>query len=78
MSMTWLAGHGPNIRLMFTELFLGRGSAFFGLDAIVSTEGTRRRIGMLWVPVTATCFIAVSSGFPLVLYLRERQCGLGP
>ena len=32
----WLHEHGLNIRLLFTELFLGRVSAFFGLDAIVS------------------------------------------
>ena len=83
----WLAEHGLNIRLMFTELFLGRVSAFFGLDAIVSalvllvfifSEGTRRKIGMLWLPVAGTCLIGVSCGFPLFLYLRERQCGRGP
>ena len=83
----WLAEHGLNVRLLFTQLFLGHVSAFFGLDAIVSalvllvfifSEGTRRKIGMLWLPVTATCLIGVSCGFPLFLYLRERQCGRGP
>jgi hypothetical protein len=82
----WLAEHGLNIRLMFTELFLGRVSAFFGLDAIVSavvllvfifSEGTRRKISMLWLPVAATCLIGVSCGLPLFLYLRERRVGRG-
>jgi Terpene cyclase DEP1 len=80
----WLAEHGLNVRLLFTELFLGRISAFFGLDAIVSAlvllvfifrEGTRRKISTLWLPVAATCLIGVSCGFPLFLYLRERQVG---
>jgi len=80
----WLHEHGLNIRLLFTELFLGRVSAFFGLDAIVSAlvlfvfifhEGARRKMRMLWLPVAATCLVGVSCGFPLFLYLRERQRG---
>jgi len=80
----WLAEHGLNVRLLFTQLFLGHVSAFFGLDAIVSAlvllvfifnEGTRRKIGMLWLPVAATCLIGVSCGFPLFLYMRERRFG---
>jgi hypothetical protein len=82
--LPWLAEHGLNVRLLFTHLFLGHVSAFFGLDAIISAlvlfvfifhEGTRRKIGMLWLPVIATCLIGVSCGFPLFLYLRERQIG---
>jgi hypothetical protein len=78
----WLTEHGLNLRLLFMELFLGRVSAFFGLDAIVSAlvlfvfifrEGTRRKMRMLWLPVAATCVVGVSCGFPLFLYLRERQ-----
>jgi hypothetical protein len=83
----WLAEHGLNIRLLFTQLFLGHVSAFFGLDAIVSalvlfvficSEGRRRKIAMLWLPVAATCLIGVSCGLPLFLYLRERQIGHSP
>jgi hypothetical protein len=70
--------------LLFVQLFLGHVSAFFGLDAIISalvllvfifSEGTRRMMGMLWLPVAATCLIGVSCGFPLFLYMRERQVG---
>jgi hypothetical protein len=83
----WLAEHGLNVRLLFTALFLGRVSAFFGLDAMVSavvllvfifSEGRCRKIGLLWLPVAATCVIGVSCGFPLFLYLRERQLGATP
>jgi len=80
----WVAEHGLNVRLLFMQLFLGHVSAFFGLDAIISalvllvfifSEGTRRKMGMLWLPVAATCLIGVSCGFPLFLYMRERQVG---
>jgi hypothetical protein len=83
----WLAEHGLNVRLLFTQLFLGHVSAFFGLDAIVSAlvlfvfifhEGTRRRMRMLWLPVAATCLVGVSCGFPLFLYLRESQAARDP
>jgi uncharacterized protein DUF2834 len=78
--LPWVAEHGLNLRLLFMQLFLGHVSAFFGLDAIVSAlvlfvfifhEGPRRRVGMLWLPVVATCVVGVSCGFPLFLYLRE-------
>jgi hypothetical protein len=78
----WLAEHGLNVRLLFTQLFLGHISAFFGLDAIISAlvllvfifrEGTRRKMAMLWLPVAATCLVGAGCGFPLFLYLRERQ-----
>jgi hypothetical protein len=80
--LPWLAQHGLNVRLLFMQLFLGHVSAFFGLDAIVSAlvlfvfifhEGTRRKTPMLWLPVAATCVVGVSCGFPLFLWLRERQ-----
>ena len=83
----WLAEHGLSVRLLFTQLFLGHVSAFFGLDAIVSAlvlfvfifhEGTRRRMRMLWLPVAATCLVGVSCGFPLFLYLRESQAARDP
>ncbi len=78
----WLAEHGPNIRLMATELFSTRIGAFFGLDVLVSAvallafirhEGRARRVPYRWLSVVATCLIGVSCGLPLFLYLRERQ-----
>ena len=64
------------------ELFSTRIGAFFGLDVIVSAivliafilwEGRRVRMSALWVPIAATCFIGVSCGLPLFLFMRERQ-----
>jgi hypothetical protein len=80
--LPWLAEHGPNVSLLTTELFSTRAGAFFGLDVLVSAvvliafirrEGARRKMGMLWLPIAATCLIGVSCGLPLFLYLRERQ-----
>jgi hypothetical protein len=80
--LPWLAEHGPNVPLLFTELFSTRMGAFFGLDVMVSAvvliafirrEGAKRKMRMLWLPIAATCLIGVSCGLPLFLYLRERQ-----
>ncbi len=80
--LPWLAEHGPNIPLLFTELFSTRAGAFFGLDVLISAvvliafirrEGARRKMSILWLPIAATCLIGVSCGLPLFLYLRERQ-----
>jgi hypothetical protein len=80
--LPWLAEHGLNVPLLITELFSTRMGAFFGLDVLVSavvliafirSEGARRKMVMLWLPIAATCLIGVSCGLPLFLYLRERQ-----
>jgi hypothetical protein len=80
--LPWLGAHGLDVRLLVTELFSGRISAFFGLDVLVSAvvvlcfifqEGTARKIRLLWLPIAATCLVGVSCGLPLFLYLRERE-----
>jgi hypothetical protein len=78
----WLLKHGPNISLLFTELFSTNAGAFFGLDVLISAvaliafirrEGAAHKMKTLWMPIAATCLIGVSCGLPLFLYLRERQ-----
>jgi len=78
----WLIEHGPNIPLLFTEIFSTKVGAFFALDVLISAvvligfirrEGAARKMRMLWMPIAATCLIGVSCGLPLFLYLRERQ-----
>jgi Terpene cyclase DEP1 len=80
--LPWFVEHGLNIPLLFAELFSTRMGAFFGLDVLVSAvvlvvfirrEGARQKMGLLWLPIAATCLIGVSCGLPLFLYLRERQ-----
>jgi hypothetical protein len=80
--LPWLAEHGPDIPLLFRELFSTRAGAFFGLDVLVSAvvlitfirrEGATRKMRALWLPIAATCLVGVSCGLPLFLYLRERH-----
>jgi hypothetical protein len=80
--LPWLVDHGPNLHLLFTELFSTRMGAFFGFDVLVSAivllafirrEGAKCHMHSLWLPIAATCLVGVSCGLPLFLYLRERQ-----
>jgi len=78
----WIAEHGLDVPLLFKELFATHVGAFFGLDVIISAvalivfirrEGAARNMGLIWLPIAATCLIGVSCGLPLFLYLRERS-----
>jgi hypothetical protein len=78
----WLAENGLNARLFLQHLFANRISTFFVFDVIISAvvllrfavvESARLRIRNRWLIVFATLFVGVSLGFPLFLYLRERQ-----
>jgi hypothetical protein len=78
----WFAEHGLNVNLLVTELFSTRIGAFFGLDVLVSAivllafitwEGKRLHMKKLWIPAAATCFIGVSCGLPLFLFMREPE-----
>lgn len=78
----WVIDHGLNLSLLFQELFATRIGAFFGLDVVVSAivlfvfifaEGRRLSVSLLWLPILATLLVGVSLGFPLFLYLRQRQ-----
>jgi hypothetical protein len=80
--LPWVLEHGLNLSLLCQELFATRIGAFFGLDVVVSaivlfvfiaTEGRRLEIANLWLPIIATLLVGVSLGFPLFLYLRQRQ-----
>ena len=77
----FLREHGLDFRVFVEQLFATRIGAFFGWDVIVSslvlwvfvaTEGRRKRIGHLWMPIAANLAVGVSLGLPLFLYMRER------
>jgi hypothetical protein len=76
----WVVEHGVNLPLFVRDLFANRISSFFGLDVLVSAavlfifivvEGSRLGMRLLWLPIVATCFVGVSLGLPLFLYLRQ-------
>ncbi len=78
----WVAEHGLDLRLMWSELFSTRIGGFFGIDVLLSavtlitfirSEGAQRKVRLLWLPVAATCLVGVSCGLPLFLCLRERM-----
>lgn len=80
----FLSEHGPDLPLLFQQLFQTNASAFFGVDVIISglalllfipSEG--RRLGMrnLWAYALCTLLVGVSLGLPLFLFFRERRLG---
>ena len=78
----WLSQHGLQLGSFVHELFSTRVGAFFGLDVIVSALvlfvfafAERRAVSIrhIWLPIAATLVVGVSLGFPLFLYMRQRQ-----
>ena len=80
--LPWVAAHGLDVQLFFSELFSTHIGGFFGMDVIASSltlfafvwiEGRSLGISRLWLPVVATFSVGVSLGLPLFLYMRQRQ-----
>ena len=78
----WLLQHGLNLASFMRELFSTRIGAFFGMDVIVSAltlifftgrEGQRLKIPYRGLVLLSVLAVGVSLGFPLFLYLRERE-----
>ena len=78
----FIAEHGLDLGLFWSQLFANRISAFFALDVLVSSvvlwilvlwEGRRNRLEHLWAPILGSLTVGVSLGLPLFLYIRERQ-----
>ena len=78
----WAMEHGLDMRLFLQQLFANRIGGFFGLDVLVSAvtligfvrnEGGRLKMDRLWLPIASVLLVGVSLGFPLFLYLRERE-----
>jgi hypothetical protein len=80
--LLFLREQGFDLSLVVEQLFANRISAFFGLDVIVSavvlwvmivTEGRRRGVRNLWLPILASVTVGVSLGLPLFLYMKESR-----
>lgn len=76
----WIADNGFNIPLLIEQIATSRIAAFGWLDVIVSalvlfvfvfTDGQKRKVSTLWLPIVGTLVVGVSLGLPLYLYLRE-------
>jgi hypothetical protein len=77
----WLVENGLNAPLFIHQLFANRISGFFAWDVLISavvlvgfirSEGKRRGMRLLWLPILGVLSIGVSFGLPLFLFLRER------
>jgi hypothetical protein len=78
----WVIDHGMDMPLLVRQLFANRIGGFFGMDVLVSaitligfirSEGARLKMRSLWLPMVSVLLVGVSLGFPLFLYLRERE-----
>lgn len=78
--LPWLADNGLNVGLLIEGIASSRIAAFGWLDVIVSavvlfvfvlTDGPKRKVSNLWLPILGTLTVGVSLGLPLYLYLRE-------
>lgn len=72
--------NGPNIILMFQELFRNEATSFFGYDLLVTAftvlvfiliDGRRVKLPNLWIPIISIFVVGIALGLPLYLYLRE-------
>jgi Protein of unknown function DUF2834 len=77
----WLMENGFNASLFVQQLFANRISGFFAWDVLISavvvvgfvrSEGKRRGVKLVWLPILGVLTVGVSFGLPLFLYLRER------
>jgi hypothetical protein len=80
--LPWLAENGLDPAAFFSEMLSTRIGAFFAFDVIVSAivlflftwiEWRRGKLKRAWLVPLATVSVGVSLGFPLLLYLRERD-----
>ena len=78
----WTIENGLNINLMIAEMFVNRMSTFIAFDLLITVlaviffiihEGRRIKLKQLYLPILAIFLVGVSLGFPLFLYLRQRE-----
>lgn len=78
----WLATHGLDIGLLFTEAVVNPISVFAWLDVLVAAvallgfivvDGQKHQVKYRHFAVLGTLSVGVSFGLPLYLYLKEQQ-----
>jgi glucan phosphoethanolaminetransferase (alkaline phosphatase superfamily) len=76
----FMAVHGVDMVLLFSELFRNDATSFFGFDLLVTAlaavifmyvDGIRIRMRSFWIPILCVFAVGAAFGFPLYLYLRE-------
>ena len=78
----WLANNGLDFIALFNAAIMNPISIFAWLDVLVSAlvlltfivvDGKRNKVKYHWLAVLGTLSVGVSFGFPLYLYLKEKQ-----
>jgi hypothetical protein len=78
----FVAEEGLNGSVFFQHLHANHVSAFFAYDVTVSAivlivfilaEQRKTKTRLYWLAIVATFLAGVSSGFPLFLFLREKE-----
>jgi hypothetical protein len=84
--LPWALEHGLNLPLLLRALFANAVSSAFAIDLVITAlvlccfillEGGRAGVRHLWLPILGALLVGVSFGFPLFLYMRERQLEKG-
>jgi hypothetical protein len=80
--LSFLIENGPDLSLLFKQLFANNISIFFSIDLIITAivfvvfvtrEAPRYRMANWWVYVVATLLVGPSFALPLFLHFREGQ-----
>lgn len=78
----WLVQNGVDIPLFIIEAMANPISIFAWLDVIVAAvallvfiihDGQKNKVKWRFIAIVGTLSVGVSCGFPLYLYLREKQ-----
>lgn len=78
----WLVTNGLDFIALFNAAIANPISIFAWLDVLVSVlvlltfivvDGKRSKVKYRWLAVLGTLSVGVSFGFPLYLYLKEKQ-----
>lgn len=80
--VSFLVANGPDVPLLFHQLFANDISTFFAADLIITAlvflafvvrEAPKLGMGNRWVYVLATLLVGPSCALPLLLYVRESR-----
>lgn len=78
----WLVNNGLDFSALFNAAIVNPISIFAWLDVLVAAlvlltfivvDGKRNKVKYQWLAVLGTLTVGLSFGFPLYLYLKEKQ-----
>jgi len=82
----FLIANGPNLKLLFQQLFANHISIFFAVDLVITAivfwiflyqEARKYRVKNWWAFIVATLVVGPSFALPLFLYFRQARIEIG-